>query len=96
MYGVSSGAASSAMAPPMYNYPFQNQVQQQAPQYVQSMQTMYPPHAAAQAQAQAQVQAQRVHVQNQRQLMQSAYAQSNSSQTGYDGVPQYNPQAYGP
>ncbi|KAH8120526.1 Pkinase-domain-containing protein [Phellopilus nigrolimitatus] len=100
MYGVGNPVSAGAMAPPMYNYPFQSQVQQQPPQFVQPMQTMYSTHsthAAAQAQAQAQAQA-RAHaqaqaqVQAQRQLLQAAYAQGQSA---YEGVPQYAPQTYG-
>ena len=84
------------MAPPMYNYPYQSQVQQ-PPQFVQPMQTMYTSHAAAQAQAaqaQAQAQAQaraHAHAQAQRQMMQAAYA---SAQPTYEGIGQYA-QAYG-
>ncbi|KAI5124480.1 hypothetical protein M0805_008362 [Coniferiporia weirii] len=104
MYGTSSPAAVGAMAPPIYNYPFQGQVQQQPPQFVQPMQTMYSSHAAAQAQAQAQAQQAQVQAQAQaqaqaarahaqRQMMQ--YGQGAPGQSAYEGVPQYAPQTYG-
>lgn len=95
-YGNGNPNATGAMAPPMYNYPYQSQVQQ-PPQFVQPMQTMYTSHAAAQAQAaqaQAQAQAQaraHAHAQAQRQMMQAAYA---SAQPTYEGIGQYA-QAYG-